>query len=315
MKLLQLPPSELRRKLADSGVWLRVGPFSFRVRTDFPEVAEGIAKLYSHFEARCTHESAADFEVSICPPSGLWRWVLPQASLSFDGQPPFGYAPRAEAFALFERGLDQCIADRAHRYLRLRAATVAKGDRAVVLCAPSGAGVSTLVAALALSGWRLLADGLTLVEHNTGLVRGLPRPIRLRGPSLEIVRGLAPDAKLHVTSPKTRNEAQGYLRPPRDSVVCQHDPAHPAWLVFPQLRTDCATTLSSRTEPETLRSLVSQALDGRPIEDIDTKVAARLVAHASGYDLHYRSVLDAVAALDRLAEGRIARLTQESVCV
>ena len=41
MKLLQVPPDELRRQLAGPGIWLRTGPFSLRVRSRLDAVAKG----------------------------------------------------------------------------------------------------------------------------------------------------------------------------------------------------------------------------------------------------------------------------------
>ena len=63
MKLLQLPPSDLRHQLAGNGVWLRTGPFSLRIRSRLPRVAEGLAELYGQFEVRSAHQAFADFHV------------------------------------------------------------------------------------------------------------------------------------------------------------------------------------------------------------------------------------------------------------
>ena len=73
MKLLQLSPPELRRQLAGTGIWMRTGPFSLRVQSRFPFVAEGLAELYGQFEVRSAHESFADFHVSVNPPANLRR--------------------------------------------------------------------------------------------------------------------------------------------------------------------------------------------------------------------------------------------------
>lgn len=68
MKLFQLPRDELGRLLSGNGVWLRTGPFSIKIRSRFPGVDHGLAELYGQFEVRASHESSADFEVSVTPP-------------------------------------------------------------------------------------------------------------------------------------------------------------------------------------------------------------------------------------------------------
>jgi len=52
MKLLQLPSAELRRQLAGGGVWLRTGPFSLKLQSRIPSVAEGLAKLYGQSSSK-----------------------------------------------------------------------------------------------------------------------------------------------------------------------------------------------------------------------------------------------------------------------
>jgi HprK-related kinase A len=314
MKLLQLPPAELSGKLAGPGVWLRTGPFSFRVRSDIPSVAQALAKLYSHFEIRSTHESAADFQVSVCPPSALRRWVRPLATFASDGQHPFAPSPRNEAFALLERGLTWCVSTQARRYLILQAATVEKHGRAALLCAPPGSGVSTLAAALALSGWRLLSDELTLIDRKTGLIRALPRPICLKNQSIDLIRQFAPDAILHSLSNTTRQPQVAYLRPPRDSVVCQHDPAAASWIIFPRWRGGVPVRLVGRPRAETMSALALSVLNPVRLDAADARVCSALADLAPAYDLQYGGLHEAIAAFDRLIQAP-TRLTQGKSCV
>jgi hypothetical protein len=116
MKLLQLPPSELRQQLAGAGVWLRTGPFSLKLQSRIPCVAEGLDRLYGQFEVRNPHEAFADFHVSINPPSKLRRWLRPQVEFSYDGVQPFKPLPLNEAFPMLESGLNWCISTQAHHY-------------------------------------------------------------------------------------------------------------------------------------------------------------------------------------------------------
>src|SRR5438270_6428311 len=60
------------------------------------------------------------------------------------------------------------IACRASGWEPLHAAAAAKGDRCILLCAPSGGGKSSLTAALVRSGWRALGDDKLLLRSNDG---------------------------------------------------------------------------------------------------------------------------------------------------
>jgi len=177
MKLLQLSPSSLRQQLAGSGMWLRTGPFSLRVRSRLPTVAEGLTQLYGQFEVRNSHEAFADFHVELNASSRLRRWLRPQVSFSFDGAQPFKPLPMDQAYPMLEWGLNWCVSMHAHHYLIIHAAVVEKQGLAAILPAPPGSGKSTLTAGLVLSGWRLLSDELTLIDRRTGLLHALPRPV------------------------------------------------------------------------------------------------------------------------------------------
>ncbi|HEY9145854.1 MAG TPA: HprK-related kinase A, partial [Thiobacillus sp.] len=180
MKLLQLPQSDLRHQLAGDGVWLRTGPFSLRIRSRLPRVAEGLAELYGQFEVRSSHQAFADFHVELNPPSRLRRWFRPQVNFSFDGAQPFKPLPLDQAYPMLEWGLNWCVSMHAHHYLIIHAAVVEKNGLAAILPAPPGSGKSTLTAGLVLSGWRLLSDELTLIDRKTGLLHALPRPVSLK---------------------------------------------------------------------------------------------------------------------------------------
>src|SRR4030042_7020816 len=165
MNLLRLPPAEMRRQLAGAGVWLRTGPFSIKVQSRIPFVAEGLAKLYGQFEVRSAHEAFVDFHVAVNPPTNLRRWLRPQVRFSFDGMQPFKPLPRDQAFPMLEWGLNWCVSTQAHHYLILHAAAVEKNGLAAILPAPPGSGQSTLTAGLVLAGWGLRSAQTTLVPR------------------------------------------------------------------------------------------------------------------------------------------------------
>lgn len=302
MKLLQLPPAELRRQLGGAGVWLRTGPFSLKVQSRIPSVADGLAELYGQFEVRSAHEAFADFHVSVNPPATLRRWVRPQATFSFDGMRPFKPLPRDQAFPMLEWGLNWCVSTQAHHYLIIHAAVVEKNGLAAILPAPPGSGKSTLTAGLVLSGWRLLSDELTLIDRKTGLIQPLPRPVSLKNQSIEVIRQFAPDTYINRASHDTVKGTVAHMRPPRDSVLRQHEMARPGWVIFPKWVAGAPATLTPRSPAQTFMFLAQNAFNYSHLGKDGFRVGTALIDQTACYDFHYSQLHEAVATFDRLAE-------------
>ncbi|MFP5409873.1 MAG: HprK-related kinase A [Gammaproteobacteria bacterium] len=304
MKLLQILPNDLRRQLAGSGLWLRTGPFSLRVQTRIPSVVEGLAQLYGQFEVRSPHEAFADFHVSINPPRGLRRWVRRQACFAFDEVPPFKPLPYDQAFPMLEWGLNWCVSTQAHQYLIIHAGAVEKHGRAVILPAPPGSGKSTLTAALMLSGWRLLSDELTLIDRKTGLIHALPRPVSLKNESIDIIRAFSEDAFINRPSHDTLKGTVAHLRPLRDSVLRQHEPARPGWVIFPRWQAGAATALEPRSHAQTFMYLAENAFNYSHLGSDGFRTGCQLIDQVDCHDFTYSRLDEAVALFDRLADRR-----------
>lgn len=307
MKLLQLSPAELRRQLAGGGVWIRTGPFSLKLQSRFPLVAEGLAELYGQFEVRSAHEAFADFHVSVNPPASLRRWVRPQAAFSFDGTQPFKPLPRDQAFPMLEWGLNWCVSTQAHQYLIIHAAVVEKNGLAAILPAPPGSGKSTLTAGLVLSGWRLLSDELTLIDRKTGLIQPLPRPVSLKNQSIDVIRQFSPDAFINRASHDTIKGTVAHMRPPRDSVMRQHETARPGWVIFPKWEAGAPATLTPRSKAQTFMFLAQNAFNYSHLGAYGFRVGTALIDQTACYDFSYSALSEAIAMFDQLAgDSRLA---------
>ncbi|MUH73662.1 HprK-related kinase A [Psychrosphaera haliotis] len=190
MKLKDLAKSKL-----ESGKTLKfdVGPFSIAVKSDFQNVYEEIAKIYSEFEV-LSDEHFVDFEITLRNSHSLIRkFFRKQCFFQLGDQEPFTPIPANQAFPMFEWGLNWCISSNAHQYLMIHAAVVEKNGICVVLPAPPGSGKSTLTALLVFSGWRLLSDELTLIETSSGLIQPLARPINLKNQSISVIKQAFPN--------------------------------------------------------------------------------------------------------------------------
>lgn len=304
MKLLQLPPAELRRQLAGAGVWLRTGPFSLKVQSRIPAVAEDLAKLYGQFEVRNPLETFADFHVAVEPHISLLGWLRPQISFSFDGLKPFKPLPRDQAYPMLEQGLSWCVSTHARQYLMVHAAAVEKNGLAAILPAPAGSGKSTLTAGLVLSGWRLLSDEHTLIDLNTGLIQPLPRPIRLKNQSIAVIRLFSPDTYINRLSHDTIKGTVAHMRPPRESVLRQHETARPGWIIFPKWVAGAPATLTPRSKAQTFMFLAQNAFNYRHLGADGFRIGTTLIDQTACLDFHYGALDEAVTTFDRLAERR-----------
>lgn len=302
MKLQQLSLADLRERLRDSGIWLRTGPFSLRIRSRIPSVAEGLTDLYGQFEVRDPREGFADFHVSVNAPNPLRRWIRPQVDFSFDGQLPFKPLPFDQAYPMLEWGLNWCVSMHAHQYLIIHAAVVEKNGRAAILPAPPGSGKSTLTAGLVLSGWRLLSDELTLIDRKSGLIHPLPRPVSLKNQSIPVIQAFSAEAFINRPSHDTAKGTVAHMRPPKESVRRQHEAAQPAWVIFPQWTEGAATRLTPRSAAQTFMFLAQNAFNYSHLGADGFRVGTQLIDQVACYDFAYSQLDEAVRAFDRLAD-------------
>jgi HprK-related kinase A len=303
MKLQQLSSADLRQQLAGEGIWLRTGPFSLRIRSQVPRVAEGLSDLYGQFEVRNSNQAFADFHVELNPPTLLRRWFRPQVSFSFDGNQPFKALPLDQAYPMLEWGLNWCVSMHAHQYLIIHAAVVEKNGLAAILPAPPGSGKSTLTAGLVLSGWRLLSDELTLIDRKTGMIHALPRPVSLKNESIEVIRQFSPEAFINRAAHDTAKGTVAHMRPPKSCVRRQHEPARPGWVIFPKWQANADTLLTPRSQAQTFMFLAQNAFNYSHLGAEGFRVGTTLIERVGCYDFHYSQLDEAVTAFNRLAEA------------
>lgn len=305
MKLLQLSSTSLRKQLAGHGIWLRTGPFSLRIQSRLPGVAEGLLELYGQFEVRDPQLAFADFHVEINSPGFLRRWFRPQVNFSFDGELPFKPLPLAQAYPMLEWGLNWCISMHAHQYLIIHAGVVEKNGFAAILPAPPGSGKSTLTAGLVLSGWRLLSDELTLIDRKTGWIQPIPRPVSLKNNSIPVIREFSAAAFINRASHDTAKGTVAHMRPPLESVRRQHESARPGWVIFPKWSADSHTSLTPRSKAQTFMFLAQNAFNYSHLGADGFRVGTRLIEQTECYDFRYSQLDQAVMAFNQLADAAL----------
>ncbi len=287
-----LPRTTLAAWLAQGQLGLRTGPLTFRIHTREAIVAENLQLLYPHHLV-ANDPPFADFHVSIERPRGLRRWLRPQVEFRLDGFAPFLSLPAPQAFALLEWGMNWCIASHCHQYLLLHAAVLARGDDAVLLPAPPGAGKSTLCAYLSHRGWRLLSDELALIDPDTGQVCGLARPVNLKNAAIGVIRGVLPDTRLSTPVPDTKKGTVAHLAPPAEAVMEAGRAATLRWIVTPRYVAGSALLTERIARPEALAMLIDNAFNYDVLGASAFAVLTGLLGRAPAIDLQYALLEDA----------------------
>lgn len=299
---LALP--QLGAALRGRGLLLRSGPFACLIRSALPQVLRGVAQAYADYPL--LEGSYADFRPQLLSP--WWRrgWQA-QVVFDADGRQPFLPLPAVQAYALLEWGLNWCISQHANQYLILHAAVLEKQGRALILPGQSGAGKSTLCAALCYAGgWRLLSDELTLLRLADGLVQPLPRPVSLKNASIDIIHALVPDQPMTATVHDTQKGTVAHVRPPADSVARQHEPARPAWVIFPHYLAGASLSCEAVAQAQLAVALAEQSFNYSLHGQAGFNLLADLVDDCAAFHLRYSRLEEGIAFCNRLLGSETA---------
>ena len=300
MQLKDVSTSDLRRRLLGRGVDIGLGPFTARVSSKLDEFHDWFPRAYA--EHPIAQPDFADFHVSVDARGGPRRWYRPQAIFNVDGQTPFHPLPRSQSLLFFEWGLNWCVATMAHRFLIFHAAALERGGRAILLPGEPGTGKSTLCAALAFHGWRLLSDEQALLDLSSGLVYGLARPISLKNESIDIIRAFCPGSQFSDECPDTSKGTIALLAPPASSVQRVREPAVPTWVITPQYSAGSEARFEDNTKASSFMELAHNAFNYSILGASGFHALAKLIDEAHCHHFRYGRLEDAIRALNALSD-------------
>ena len=300
MKLAIRTKKAVIQALKTGGLRLKIGGFNVCLSSSIPEVADHLLVLYGASDV-INDEAFIDFYISLAPPSKLRRYFRPQVNFSYDGYFPFKPLPYDQASAMFEWGLNWCIASHSHQYLIIHAAVVERNGQAFIFPGTPGSGKSTLCAALVCSGWRLLSDEMTLVSLADGLVYPVPRPISLKNRSIDVIRSFSPDVIFGEIVNDTSKGSVNHLRPPDRSVELGKMPAKPAKLIFPKYEQKSATNLAPLSKSRAFLKLAENCFNYNILGVEGFNSVGDLIDSSDCYDFKYSSLDEAITLFMELA--------------
>jgi HprK-related kinase A len=298
-----LSRAELARRLAGEGLRLRTGPVVTSIRSIIPSVLRGIELHYARHPLE-PDDGFADFHVRVAAPAGPRRLVRPQVFFQFDGRSSFLPLPLPQAFPMLEWGLNWCVSSHCHQYVVVHAAVLARDDRAVLLPAPPGSGKSTLCAALALRGWRLLSDELALIEPESGSVCPLPRPISLKNASIDVIGAFSSEAEFGEPVRDTVKGTVAHMKPPALGVREAERLARPAWVVFPRYVPGRAATMAPLAKAQACMQLIENAFNYDVHGRRAFQVLGDVVDTSACFEFSYGRLEEAMASFAALVESR-----------
>jgi hypothetical protein len=299
MNISALSQGELAHRLKREGIAVRIGPYTIKVRTSVPFVVEGLHRLYADYPLE-ENAGFSDYHVTLAPPTGLRRWIRPKVDFFFDCYRPFKLLPMQQAFPFFEWGVNWCIAGNSNQYLIIHAATLEKDGRSVILPGAPGSGKSTLCAALACRGWRLLTDELTLIPLHSTAVVPVPRPVGLKNESIEVIRNFEPGAVIGRSTHDTSKGTVAHMQAPLDSILRSNECATPAWIIFPKYRAGAKLRLTPESKGKAFMQMAKHAFNYNVLGEAGFKSLANVIDVCDSYSFSYANLDEAIEIFDGL---------------
>ena len=290
--IASLSKSQLQQAIV-KGLDFRVGLFNIRLVSSIKELVPHMYNLYGAYEL-LAKDSFIDFHVRLSSPSALRRFIRPQVSFFLDGYAPFKPLPYLQASALFEWGLNWCIASHANQYLIIHAAAVERNGQAFILPGTPGSGKSTLCAALVGNGWRLLSDEMTLLSTYDGKIYPVPRPISLKNQSIEVIRKHLPQSVFGQIVNDTVKGTVGHLCPPEFNVQMGTRPALAAKLIFPKYKQGTKTELTTLSKGKALLRAAGDCFNYNLLGVQGFDSLSGLVDQCACYEFQYSSLDEAL---------------------
>ena len=305
-RVADLSMSEWASLMSGEGLGLSIGPFNCHLRLTAETIYGPLKALYSEYPVLTTGE-ILNFRVLLEPRRRFPRLDQSMVRFSVDGQCPHEDMPASQALAVLEWGINLVIAMRAHCYLMLHSAVLERDGVGLLLPAAPGFGKSTLCAALAHRGWRLLSDEFGLVRPATSHFVPVPRPIALKNGSIDVIHDFAPGAFIGPSIAGTRKGTVAHVKAPSDSVRQQHAPAKPGLIVFPRWREGRTLELESLSKSEGFMMLAMNAFNYELLGEAGFETVSNVIRQSNCYRMEYSDLDEAIAAIDAIALEQATR--------
>jgi HprK-related kinase A len=141
-------------------------------------------------------DKPADFRISVDFDAPLRRIFRQQLTFHSGSLAPYKPVAASLGYPVLEWGMNWCVGRHDFTRLIIHAAVLVRNGRAIILPAKPGSGKSTLSAYLALNGWQLYSDEMTIITPHTQSVAAVYRPICLKNDSIELAKDWGAEDRL-----------------------------------------------------------------------------------------------------------------------
>jgi len=215
-----------------------------------------------------------------------------------DGKIPVEPFPAANAFPLFEWGVNWCLGNLVNHHLLLHAGAVALDGKGVLLAATPGSGKSTLTSALTLSGFRYLSDEFGAVALSDHRMRAVLKPAALKNASIDVVRQFpGADARLGRIFRGTRKGDVAHLFADRAATAQCHDPVPVRLVVFPRYQAGAPLTVEEVPPSRAFLRLAFNSFNYSLLGPEGFDAVAAIVAGSRAVEISYGAVEPAIALI------------------
>jgi HprK-related kinase A len=298
VRVQDLSEVDIENRLTSDGLYFRLGAFTTRVRSPYPDMTADFRRLYGACEVDTRDTEITDFFVKLYPPSQLRRLVRPQVMADVDGPGPFIPLAAKHSLLMLETAMNWCVASRVRSLLILHSAVVEKNGDAVILPGQSGSGKSTLAAAMVAQGWRLLSDEFALISIPDGQVLPYPRPISLKNESIPRMKALFPDGVFVGPFEGTPKGTIAYLAPPKSAIENDQVAATPRAVIFPTYAKDSALEADEWPKAAGLGRIGMFSVNYALLGQAGFETLADLVDRCVIQTVRYSSLDDAIAFVE-----------------
>lgn len=268
---------------------ISIPPYTFNINSNIKSVKDHVSSIYYEYEKPLSDEFV-DFNVSITPSNFFRKWYKPQVRFFNDDNEPFYPLPFSQSHAFLEWGMNWCVAATEANWLIIHAAILAKDDQAIVFPAPPGSGKSTLTAYLALNGWRLLSDEMTIIELNTCKAIPFVRPISLKNNSISLVKSWFPDVIMSDIAKDTTKGDVAHVKAPSESIANAKRKATIKAIVFPKYNAAKVLDIYELNQSNTFMQLAKNAFNYNVIGEDAFSTISHIVEKCPGFEIEYNDV-------------------------